>query len=60
MISGEDPQRTILMVGKGIRQQVPKELEEKYPHLTKVAKKCSKPLPNNRPVIEDVKSLLEK
>lgn len=59
MISGEDPDRDVKMIADGRRQKIPKEIEDKYPHLTKVAKKCSKPLPKNRPTIEDVKRLLE-
>ncbi len=60
MISGKDPERDIKMIADGKRQKISKELETKYFHLTKVAKKCSKPLPKDRPTIEDVKSLLKK
>ncbi len=60
MISGEDPQRTPLMVDKRIQKPVPKEIEIKYPQEFKVAKKYTKPSSISRPTIEDVKTLLEK
>lgn len=58
MISGEEPQRNMRMIADGKRQNISKETEKKYIQLVKVAKQCSKPSPNSRPLIESVKELL--